>query len=102
MTGTATPFDGNMLLGLFLAAALGVWVFVDARRRGVPRPGFWGVSTFLLAIVMLPAYLWTRRRTDHPQEPRHQGPRRCPHCGGPIQPHAAACIHCGGDVTPAP
>jgi hypothetical protein len=40
----------------------GVWVFLDALRRRVPRPLRWAVGTMLVLIVVLPWYLARRTR----------------------------------------
>ena len=82
-------------LGLLLAAALGVWVYLDAKARNASRPELWGIGTFLIAIVVLPAWLITRPPA---QPPPREGPRRCTRCTGPVQPSAVVCMHCGHDL----
>ena len=39
-----------------------IWVFYDARERGVPQPLRWGVGCLLVWIIFFPWYL-ARRRT---------------------------------------
>ena len=82
-------------VGLLLAAALGAWVYMDAKTRGASRPELWGIGTFLMAILVLPAWLLTRPSA---QPPAPDGPRRCAACRGPVQPTAAVCMHCGRDL----
>jgi len=48
------------LLGVVLFSS--VWVFHDARRKGVPKPARWALGSLLLWIVFFPWYL-SRRRT---------------------------------------
>ena len=85
----------NIEVGLLLAAAMGGWVYYDARSRNSTRPLLWGVATFLLAIVFLPAWLITRP----PKGPvTRTGPRRCPFCNNPVQLTAVSCMHCGKDI----
>ena len=53
---------GN-IVGIFVAAAIAVWVRMDARKRGLSAGAAtgWGIGVFLLLIVFLPLYLWMRR-----------------------------------------
>jgi hypothetical protein len=85
----------ELTVGLLLAAALGAWVYMDAKTRGASRPELWGIGTFLMAILVLPAWLLTRPSAQ-PQPP--DGPRLCGACRGPVQPKAAVCMHCGRDL----
>ena len=89
----------NIAIGFLMAAVMGFWVYADARAREASRPVLWGIGTFLLAIVFLPAWLIARPRR---LAVRPSGPRRCPCCADPIQPSAVACMHCGRDVPPDP
>jgi len=98
-TAAGSPTLLDAAIGLLFAAMLGAWVYSDAQTRRAPRPLWWGVGTFLFAIVALPMWLWKR-----PPLPgsRASGPRRCPWCHDPIQPTAVSCMHCGRDVPPDP
>ncbi len=57
------------LIGLLIAAAVGVWVYNDAQKHGLSNAWVWGVGVFLLLIVVLPAYFIVRYRHDHPKPP---------------------------------
>lgn len=69
------------LIGIIIAFGLGVWTFIDSRKRG--RSGIssflWGTGVFLLLIVFLPLHLITRPKL--PGEAVPATPRLCPHCG---------------------
>jgi hypothetical protein len=45
---------------------VGIWVFVDALRRRIPRPLRWAVGTMLLLIVVFPWYLARRKTPKSP------------------------------------
>lgn len=51
-------------LWLCLAASLCLWVYRDARARGSDSPAGWAISVGVLAIPMLPWYLYRRRSLD--------------------------------------
>ena len=51
-----------VVFGFFVAA---LWANADARRLGIPAPAAWGVAVFMMGIVALPLYLYTRR--SYPQ-----------------------------------
>lgn len=53
-------FGLPQLIGLIIAAALGVWVYRDAESRGMSGIG-WGLFTFFLCIIALPVYLIVRK-----------------------------------------
>ncbi|MBI4164410.1 MAG: hypothetical protein HY508_01605 [Acidobacteria bacterium] len=48
--------------GFVLASSL--WVFRDARAKGIPKPGGWALACVLLWMVFFPWYL-SRRRTPY-------------------------------------
>ena len=45
---------------------VGVWVFFDAIKRGVPRSSRWGLGSMLLPVVVFPWYLARRRVPQAP------------------------------------
>lgn len=51
---------GYQFVGLVIAAAIAVFVYQDARKRGMNAWG-WAIGTFLLCIVFLPLYLILRK-----------------------------------------
>jgi hypothetical protein len=53
------------LVGILIAAAIGFWVYKDARERGM-NGVLWGILTFLICIIFLPIYLLIRK-------PKHGG-----------------------------
>ena len=60
-----------VLIGLLIAALVGLWVGFDAQKHGMKLPALWGIGVFLLLIVFLPAYFIVRHRHDqsHPMAP---------------------------------
>jgi hypothetical protein len=55
------PVNSQIAMGGSVALS-SIWVFYDARERGVPKPLRWGAGCLLLWIVIFPWYL-ARRRT---------------------------------------
>jgi len=45
---------------------VGIWVFFDALRRGIPRPLRWALGTMLVLALILPWYLARRRKPQSP------------------------------------
>lgn len=45
---------------------VGAWVFLDALRRGVPRPLRWALGTMLILAIILPWYLARRKKPQSP------------------------------------
>jgi hypothetical protein len=43
-----------------------VWVYFDARQKGLPKPLYWGLGTLFLWIIMFPWYLVRRQRPQAP------------------------------------
>ena len=80
-------------VGLLLCTPvlLGVYVYRDARERGMNAP-LWA-----LAAALLPAFigliLYLLARSDHPN-------LRCPQCGGPVGESFALCPRCGAALRP--
>jgi hypothetical protein len=56
--------------GFVLASSL--WVFSDARRKGIPKPAGWAIACALLWMVFFPWYL-SRRRTPYAPCPIIEG-----------------------------
>jgi hypothetical protein len=48
------------MIGLLIALTVGVFVGVDASKRGMNAWG-WGIGVTLLLIIFLPAYFITRK-----------------------------------------
>jgi MFS family permease len=51
---------GVQLIGVVIAGAIAVFVYTDAKKRGMNAVG-WAIGTFLLCIVILPLYLIIRK-----------------------------------------
>ncbi len=86
--------------GVLIALFVGVWVMIDATRRG--KDGFsaflWGFATFLVLCIFLP--LWLIFRPAIPEagggsETGFYGPFICPTCGQQTDRNKAYCDHCG-------
>lgn len=84
-------------IGFLIAALIALWVFSDATKRG-KRDGeaaMWAIGTFLLCIVVLPAWLVLRPKS--PLEARVtvvQPPRLCIHCGKYYEGNPKHCPNC--------
>jgi hypothetical protein len=79
------------LLGILIAAGVATWVYSDARARLAGHPLLWGIGTFLLLIVVLPAWLLTRP----PRPDEMAGPSRCATCGSENPSGTGTCQVCG-------
>ncbi len=55
------------MIALLIPIAAGVWVGMDASKRGMNSWG-WGIGTFLLLIIVLPVYFFTRKPLVNNQE----------------------------------
>jgi hypothetical protein len=89
-------------LGTFIALLAGVWVMIDATRRG--KDGFsaflWGLGSFLILCVFLPLWLMLRPPTLESGEGWRDRSRStdafyCPNCRQQTDREAAYCEHCG-------
>jgi hypothetical protein len=105
------------LIGLFIAAALGVWAWSDAKnlarrsiRVGSFSPAAWGWLVALLAIVFGIMYLIQRPKAIADAEamtlrawqdaPRDiVDVRYCTACGTQMRVDARYCPGCGRDIT---
>jgi hypothetical protein len=52
--------SGYQIFGYLIAAAVGFWVYTDAKKRGMNAVG-WGIGSALVCIVFLPLYLIIRK-----------------------------------------
>ncbi len=83
-------------IGLLIAAAVAVWVYIDARNKGyktLPAVG-WMLGVFLLMIVFLPLYLFVRAKKAKPVEILTS----CKYCGKYYQETPLYCPNCGHKV----
>jgi MFS family permease len=53
-------FAVGQLIGVVIAAVIGIFVGKDASERGM-NGWLWGIFTFLLCIIALPVYLIVRK-----------------------------------------
>jgi hypothetical protein len=67
---TSAVLPSTFWLGAGIAAAAGIVVFLDARRRGSPHAAAWGAGVFLLLALVLPLYIFRVRRNKLPAEQR--------------------------------
>ncbi len=52
--------------------ATSVWVFADARAKGIPKPAGWAIACLLFWLIFFPWYI-SRRRTPHAPCPIIEG-----------------------------
>ena len=57
-------------IGVGISLIMAGWVYSDAKKRGSNSPLLWSVGVFLLWIVFLPLYFYTRPKAT-----------LCPFCG---------------------
>lgn len=96
--------------GALFALLVGVWVMIDATKRGIGGLGafLWGLGTFLLLCIGLPMWLLMRPAVPGETYPGRVGPPKrlrsqmkavdpnvCPACGGRLTPEDFVCPSCG-------
>ncbi len=84
-----------LFLMFLILAAVTLWVYHDAERRG--HSGLlWGMFVFVGNIIGLIIYLIVRSTVANPFDPTAApATSPCPGCGQPIQKSYVACPHCG-------
>ena len=81
-------------IALFAAAAVSVWVYMDAKKNNYSTPMSigWMLGVFMLMIVFLPFYLIVKAKRakrpamsstacEHCSKVYFGSPNYCPHCG---------------------
>lgn len=86
-------------IGFLVALAAAVWVFSDAKARGVSggKAIVWSLATFFLLIVFLPLWLIMRPKSEVGVTIEGK-PSACAHCGKYYEGTPAYCPNCGGQV----
>ena len=88
--------------GVLIALFVGVWVMIDATRRG--KDGFgafiWGFGVFMILCLFLPLWLIFRPPLLGQEELWRDQPLStdsfyCPSCGQQTSMDRAYCEHCG-------
>jgi len=84
------------LIGLMIAAGVAIWVYMDAKNRGYKTlsASGWMLGVFLLMIVFLPLYLFTRPK----QIKRMEILTPCKYCGKYYEGNPSYCPNCGHKV----
>ncbi|BBO16709.1 conserved hypothetical protein [Candidatus Brocadia pituitae] len=88
--------DMMRFIGLLIAAAVAVWVYADAKKRGYKTPAAigWMMGVFLLMIVVLPVYLIMRTKQGKQMEILTS----CKYCGKYYEGAPLYCPNCGHKV----
>ena len=83
----------HVLGALVIVAWLGlpVWVYYDARSRGMDKPLVWAVLVLFSFFIGLLVYLIVR--------PERVAGTTCPKCNRIIKPSFALCPYCGYDLS---
>lgn len=92
---------------LLIPLAFGIWVMVDASKRGMNAP-LWGILTILLLVIGLPLYLSERKKnpvrevaSNLSKSELNQNlfiPEMCPHCKNPNAKRIRLCEWCGSQI----
>lgn len=90
---------------LLIPLSIGIWVAIDASKRGMNAP-LWGLLTFLILIIGLPLYLIERKknpiRETLSKSELNQNtaiPEICPHCKNPNIKQIRLCEWCGSQIV---
>ncbi len=87
-------------IALFVAAAVSIWVYMDAKKNNYSTPMSigWMLGVFMLMIVFLPFYIVTELRRAR----RQLGPKQsavisisCEYCSKDYFGNPNYCPHCG-------
>ncbi|MGV8123137.1 MAG: hypothetical protein AB2L14_35465 [Candidatus Xenobiia bacterium LiM19] len=79
---------GLWVIAGFLLLLASYWVYKDASERKMSAVG-WSLGTFLMFIIVFPAYLVVRSSANR---------KKCPECKASIPVDARKCMRCGSDV----
>lgn len=87
------------IMWLIIPAGVAAWVYSDAKKRGRSDSAVgWAIGTFLLLIIVLPAWLITRPKA--PEEGATIGkPILCIHCGKYCDGNPTFCPNCGHEIA---
>lgn len=90
------PMWELQLIGAAMAAIVGLWVAMDAVKRGKPMGSAisWGLGVFLAMIVFLPLYLFIFRNKTEGAAPKPGSSSTCRYCGGATPADPDFCPHC--------
>ncbi len=89
-----------LLLLLTLWIAVIIWVYQDARRRGMSGL-LWALLVLIGNITALLIYLIVRndyQKITPPLSPVSANPHPCPSCGKPVSPDFSLCPYCGAHL----
>ncbi len=87
-----------LLIMSALWAAVALWTFYDAERRGMSGL-LWGLLVFFGSIVGLIIYLIVRTTSGPETDVAPAQPAKCPSCAKPVQSTFVACPHCGTSLS---
>lgn len=84
--GCGAVFLGFAALWIVVTILLLVWVYKDAKSRGMDSPVLWLLVVAVLGVIGLIVYLLARPKGEltvcpHCQNKRPQVAATCPHCG---------------------
>ncbi len=90
-TLSGAPFLSIFLF--FIWAAVIIWVYRDAERRGMSGI-LWALLVFVGNLIGLLIYLIVRAEPEK-APPKERPSLACPKCQKPVEPGFAFCPHCG-------
>lgn len=81
----------EIVVGLLLSMGLSIWVYNDAKKHNMSRPGNWAIFVLLIWVIGLPVYL--AKRPDV-----FETVHKCPSCKKYYEGISNFCPRCGAKV----
>jgi predicted RNA-binding Zn-ribbon protein involved in translation (DUF1610 family) len=87
-----------LLIMSALWAAIALWTYYDAEKRGMSGL-LWGLLVFFGLFIGLIIYLIVRSTSGPETAVAPAQPAKCPSCAKPVQSAFVACPHCGTSLS---